>query len=92
MKTRTIKELLQVMLDNQHLFYEGLCRLSVSLTSKGLISFHEKDMLLTYIKANRPKLRACIRYIFCTEFNYYWTPGDITPRIKWLNKHIKLNS
>jgi hypothetical protein len=23
---------------------------------------------------------------------YYWKEGDIKPRIKWIQKHIKLNS
>ena len=86
MKERSIKELLQLMLDNQNLFREGLCSWSGELYFiKNKISYKEYDLLYNYINKNAPfsyKIN-----IFNTSA-YFWKKGDIKPRIEWLKKHI----
>jgi hypothetical protein len=86
MKERNIKELLQLMLDNQDLFKEGLCSwLGELYFIKNKISYKEYNLLYDYIYKNAPfpyKIN-----IFSARA-YYWKKGDIKPRIKWLKKHI----
>jgi len=89
MKTRTIKELLQLMLDNQNLFCKGLCGWSTELGYYGLINSSECSQLIKYIDDNKPSK---LHHYFFGNGNYYWNPGEIKPRIKWIKKHIKLNS
>jgi hypothetical protein len=89
MKTRSIKELLQVMLDNQDLFDSGLCRWNLLLRGSGNISIDEHIMLIDYIHDNRPSMWSSV-YAFKNRNNaYYWEYGDIQPRITWIEKHIK---
>lgn len=87
-EVRSIKELLQVMLDNQHMFSSGLCAWSLELYYEGLISYKERVSLLYYIQRNAPFFS-----IFSELWTdgYYWKRGDITPRLKWFNKHINKN-
>ena len=80
---RSIKELLQLMLDNQHMFVFGLCHWVDCLFSNGLIDITEYFRLKYYIQDNRP---------IGSGFPYYWNIRDIKPRIYWINEHIKLNS
>ena len=91
---RSIKELLELMLCNQHLFSTGLCFWSWKLCEMGIISGIEMNYLDNYISQNRPLYKW---YNFFTSVNhpysgYYWEIGHIKPRIKWINKHIKKNS
>ena len=91
-KERSIKELLQVMLDNQQFFDAGLCLWALHLQTRIIITWEETQKVLSYIKANRPSKwssRAAFKY---RNSEYFWTIGDIEPRLKWLEKHIKLNS
>jgi len=92
MKNRTIKELLQLMLDNQKLFSTGLCFWTIKLFSSRLITENEYFLLNDYIKANRPSKYSSIDAYKYRNTNLYWKENNIKPRIKWLNKHIKLNS
>lgn len=80
---RTIKELLQVMLDNQRYFRTGLCGWSRELHWEEIINYEEYDLLCGFIKDNNPK-----NTIHTLEI-YYWKPREITPRIEWINKHLK---
>lgn len=80
---RTIKELLQVMLDNQQLFHIGLCKWVTWLKLNGFITNAEDAYLDSYI-ARHPTKR------FRLGDAYYWEPTKIKPRIKWLKKHIEL--
>jgi hypothetical protein len=82
---RSIKQLLQVMLDNQNLFDNGLCYWVTEVYHEGLISYEERAILLKHIQNNKPSF-SFIR-IFVTG-GYFWKAGDIKPRIKWINKHI----
>jgi hypothetical protein len=84
MKERSIKELLQLMLDNQDLFYDGLCFWAANLMF-GKISKEEYYLLNIYIKKNAPFSHKI--NIFKTS-PFYWKSGDIAPRILWLKKHI----
>lgn len=87
METRTIKELLEVMLNNQQIFTHGLCAWATDLFCKDIISLEELYTLRSYIKDNKP-------FNFNTLFGdaYYWKSGKLEPRVKWLEKYIKKNS
>ena len=84
-KDRTIKELLELLLENQHLFDSGLCIWAFELSTECQISIQEENMLYMYIKNNRP---INLRYFK----GYYWPIGNIKPRIEWIKEHIKKNS
>mgnify|MGYP003640951016 CR=1 FL=1 len=89
---RTIKQLLQVMLDNKDLFNSGLCHWIDQLWFRSKINDDESRLLGKYIRENKPSKFSSID-AWCSRNNhYYWKPGNITPRINWINKHIKLNS
>jgi len=88
-KERTIKELLQLMLDNKHLFERGLCYFKDSLYSDNLITFEEYFLLEDYIKNNKPK-RTWYNFIL-KDSNYWWKVGWRLPRIIWLKYHISIN-
>lgn len=83
---RSIKELLQVLLDNQDLFVFGLCQWNKTCWNNGLIIYKEFLMIREYININRPDNE----YTRLIGFNsgYYWFPGDLEIRIRWLNEHI----
>ena len=78
---RTIKELLQLMLEHQELFTSGLCTWKFELWVKSLITFDEYLLLGVFVDANRPSKYSLL-------YAYYWKPGNIKPRIKWIKKHI----
>lgn len=91
-KTRSIKELLQVMLDNQDLFKDGLCLWAISLSIGRKITITERELLSAYIKRNRPFRFSTLETSWNCIGAYWWNCGNIKPRIKWIEKHIKLNS
>jgi hypothetical protein len=84
MKERSIKELLQLMLDNQDLFSTSLCYWVTNLCHKK-ISYFEYQLLSNYIHKNAPFSHKI--NIFKTS-PFYWKKEDIAPRILWLKKHI----
>lgn len=90
-KNRTIKELLQLMLDEQHLFRSGLCSWANDIFYKSKMSFGEKEILTDYIKNNRPSMFSSIDAFKNRKTSFYWKENNIEPRIKWINKHIKKN-
>jgi hypothetical protein len=92
MKERSIKELLQLMMDNQHCFDEGLCKWVSNLYHFGKITFIESFILLNYIRYNRPFIFSSFEAFWFRITSYYWEPDNIVPRIKWLQYHIKKNS
>lgn len=89
---RNIKELLQLTLDNIYKLDSGLCCLSHRLYYVELINKDERDNLIYYIENNRPSKYSSLNAFINRNENYYWTIGDKKHRIKWLKKHIKLNS
>jgi hypothetical protein len=90
---RTIKQLLEVMLQNQEYFCFGLCGWTRDLYFYDKITCEEKRIMESYIDNNKPSIFSSLDS-FRTQLKtgYYWKSGDITPRIKWINKHIKRNS
>jgi hypothetical protein len=88
---RTIKELLQVMLENKDLFFSGLCSWATNLVMRCKITDDEYDELLFYIKNNRPSKYSSLSAFLCQDSEHYWSFGKISPRIKWIKKHIKRN-
>lgn len=91
---RTIKELLQVMLDNPQHFDSGLCYWIGNCYLSGLINGKEHSILDIYIEKNKPSTFSSFER-FKQELlirSFWWKKGDIKPRIEWLKKHIKKNS
>jgi hypothetical protein len=88
MKERSIKELLQLMLDNQHWFEGGLCRWASNLLYIKIITFTEYVLLFNYIRDNRPSMFSSFEAFKWSFKNFYWKPKAIAPRILWLKKHI----
>jgi hypothetical protein len=82
---RSIKELLQIMLDNQQLFEGGLCIWALNLRINYIITFEEKEIILKYIIKNDVNKRY-------KETGYWWKSNNIKPRLKWIKKHINLNN
>lgn len=91
MKTRTIKELLELMLGHQNLFQTGLCSWASYLYSYSVISLKESHSLRNYIKSNKPDEFSSFDTFKqnITYSGYYWKMGEIQPRIVWINKQIK---
>ncbi len=89
---RSIKELLQVMLDKQDSFYYGLCNWADDLISIKIITYDEWVYLKDYIKDNRPSKWSSLDAFLHSNTGMYWRSKNIKPRIKWIKKHIKLNS
>lgn len=87
MKDRSIKELLEVLLDNIHLLKDGLCLLAIDV-----MTYNEKRIFKKYIFENRPFNIYTLFRLNKSKYVYYWIKGKKAPRIKWLKKHIKLNS
>ena len=91
---RTIKELLEILLNNQEPFNNGLCSWVFYLYHIDKINFEEHNILRKYIENNKPSIFSsfdCFKEQFSTS-GYYWAPKHIEPRIKWIKKHIKRNS
>lgn len=86
---RSIKELLELMLSQKQLYRSGLCRWVQDMHSNDIISWEESDVLFLYIQANRPSAFSSINAFKCRDTPIYWKLGDIKPRLKWLEKHIK---
>jgi hypothetical protein len=90
---RTIKELLELMLENKGLFTHGLCKWILLLYFNDEISRKEYLTLMNYIENNRPSILSSLNcFLSQASSAYYWKEGDIKPRIKWIQKHIKINS
>lgn len=89
---RTIKELLELLLENKIFFRVGLCGWVDNLHWNGKINFEECILLNKHIKHNRPSMFSSWDAFQHSNSCFYWKAGDIKPRIKWIKKHIKLNS
>jgi hypothetical protein len=85
---RTIKELLQLMLEHQELFVSGLCQWTYALEYMYLITSDEKIILRYFINHNRPSKYSSIGAFKNRDRMFYWKSGNIKPRIKWIKKHI----
>lgn len=81
---RTNKKLLEIFLNNQYLFENGLCIWVMNLVHRNLITEAEFDYLNKLIDKN-PSLMIKLGI----RTGYYWDKNNIKPRIKWLKKHLK---
>lgn len=82
-----LKHTLSIMLENPDLFKTGLCRWATLLYYRGDFTHKEYSNLYYYIINNRPWT---FKSLFVKPSSkYYWTEGDIEPRIKWIKKQIK---
>lgn len=90
---RTIKELLELMLENKNLLRIGLCQWVSDLHwLEAKITKDEKTLLSIYIQEHRPSMFSSIDAFIYRNKNFYWPASDCVPRIKWIKKHIKKNS
>jgi hypothetical protein len=89
---RSIKELLELMLKNEQGFFSGLCSWVNYLYSSKIINLEEKLLLIRYIENNRPSKWSSFSAFKYRNTHFYWEWKNIKPRIKWIKKHIKLNS
>jgi len=92
---RTIKELLQLILDNQQLFQCGLCGWRYNLSAKDLITGEEDELLHKYFQANKPEFKFINNFYNPDKIEknslFFWKQNKIKPRIKWLKEHINKN-
>jgi hypothetical protein len=63
----------------------GLCRLSTELHYIGDIILEESMRIKQILTMNKPKTF----YMLLTDSAYWWKPGKIRPRKRWLKKMIK---
>lgn len=83
---RDIKELLEILLDkyeNNSIYMiqsDGLCWAIQRLCDENIILLQEGDILSEYLYSNKPEWAWA---------GYWWTMGDVPPRIKFLKKLIK---
>lgn len=75
------------MLDNQQYFDSGLCFWITKLMGKGIITWKEAYLLEDYIQKNKP-----FTLYNLLGIGWWWSEGNIKPRIKWIKKHIKKNN
>jgi len=91
MEQRTIKELLELMLEHKKHFKDGLCNWIAQLNNEHIITTDEYWLLKKYINKNRPIYKRYNPYmLFNNNYGYYWIENFITPRISWIKKHIKI--
>lgn len=67
----------------------GLCLVIKKMHDNGDISLSENIKLTYYLKEHRPKSLFNNDNLISVN-RFYWLPGNWTPRIKWIKKHIKL--
>ena len=88
MKTRSYKDLFQLMIDNHELFKTGLCPLAHRMYKHDIINGGEKYKLKDYIHAHRPKKGK--HYDPSQKDSiFYWNYGEWLPRLAWLKDQIK---
>lgn len=84
---RTLRELLEVMaketpthvrIDSPY-FIRGLCDLITHLFCEDVITSEEVCLLDDYL----------IEHLSSGGLTYQWEPGEVKPRVHWLNEQIK---
>lgn len=83
---RSTKELLTIVSQNMYRFRSGLCSIIGKLEWEGSISQDEYHHLKKYLKEHRP-----FNVYTITDDAYYWKKGELTPRMRWLKRHIRRN-
>jgi hypothetical protein len=79
---RTIKELLELMLQHKGLFETGLCWWRSVLWHHDIITLEESINLIRFLNGHLPP-KNHPSDIYC------WPRGDIAFRIEWINEQIK---
>lgn len=90
-KPRSIKQLLQLLIDNKSFFREGLCYLVRSVYREGKITNFERFLLSEFISEFMPpKEREFIFDFKCQKGNglFYFASGSWEPREEWLKDKI----
>lgn len=59
----------------------GLCHVVTQLYLDNIINYYELLEIRHYFDENKPNEQH--------SRVYWWKPGEIEPRIKWLNEHIE---
>lgn len=77
---RSTHELLELMLENKHLFKGGLCNWVLRLYLHDKINEEEMELLKALIAKDKPKR---------TLNGFYWMEHDIEPRLEWINNKLK---
>lgn len=67
----------------------GLCILINNMCDDNEITLAELSILLDYLYNNKPK-RLHNNDHLVSQNRFFWLPGNWTPRIKWIEKHILL--
>ncbi len=88
MKTRSLKELFEIILENEYLFASGLCGLIYNLLYNDTITLTESIKLIKYIDSHRPK-RGKHYDKSCGSNPFYWPIYSWSPREAWLRDQIK---
>lgn len=86
---RSVKELLELMLERQDKFSSGLCNLVFSLLVDEEITRKEYYLIRHYIQDNKPSIFSSLSAFKSIGSGNYWKRGDIAPRIKWIKKQIE---
>jgi len=86
---RTTREILEIVLENEFGFRMGLCGWVLNLGGLGVISHSECVKVSRYINDHRPFNTRTIIPFSLIGSAYYWKPGKLEPRVKWLKRHIK---
>lgn len=62
----------------------GLCYFIALLYKNDIISWKEKALLYDYMEENKP--------ISCSSGSYWFEPGLVEPRVKWLEEQINIEA
>jgi len=89
METRTIPELLQVLLDNEDLFKGGLCVLTNTLYNRDIITVEEMDLLNGFLSESLPTATYSNNLLRYPTHRYCFPYGQWQPRKEWLQKQIE---
>jgi hypothetical protein len=79
---RTIKELLQLILEHQGYFETCLCKWIEELYIENIIEFEEWNSLNKYIMKQRP--------ITKPVWDVWWPKRELQPRINWINQQLEI--
>ena len=89
---RSLLELLKIVSYHPEHFRSGLCQWIDALEIHRIISRKEARKLLEYVKNNRPSMFSHINAFYHKMYGslFYWEKGILSYRLKWLDKHIKI--
>ena len=86
---KSIIELLELVKANRELMLTGLCSIIYQLYYDNIITTDECNLLMDYIKTNRPVKGSKHYESACADKTWYWSPWKWEPRERWLNAQIR---